>query len=107
MSTEDGIKSAIYVRGSTALVQGQRGATAERQARATREIAQQSRIAARRIGLGQAFEVALEGEFGNFTVALGDLAAAALWSEKPIQASQQRGLLDVAGLSGVTEEKAA
>jgi tetratricopeptide (TPR) repeat protein len=107
MSTEDGIKSAIYVRGSTALVQGQRGATAERQARATREIAQQSRIAARRIGLGQAFEVALEGEFGNFTVALGDLAAAALWSDKPIQAAQQRGLLEVAGLSGETEEKAA
>ena len=107
MATEDGVKAAIYVRGSTALVQGQRGATAERQARATREIAQQSRIAARRLGLGHAFEAVLEGDFGNLTVALGDMGAAALWSAKPIQASQQRELLEVAGTSGAAEEGAA
>lgn len=97
LASEAGVRAAIYVRGGTALVQGPKGATAERAARAVREIVQASRTAARRLGLGQAQEVRLEGDFGNLLVSVGELGAGAVWTKQSISRQHENVL---AGLTG-------
>lgn len=77
----DGVRGAFYVRGGTALVQGPRGASAERYARGVREVVGATRSAARRLGLGHIHEVLLEGDFGALVVRPDALGAAALWVE--------------------------
>ncbi|MBK8180021.1 MAG: hypothetical protein IPK67_14290 [Planctomycetes bacterium] len=100
MCNEPGVRAAVYVRGATALVQGPRGATAERTARAVREVVQRSRTAARRLGLGQAAEVTLEGDFGHLHVSPGEMGASALWSTRPPTARLRQELTELAALSG-------
>jgi tetratricopeptide (TPR) repeat protein len=79
LADEQGVQAALFERGATALVQGPKGATAERTARAVREIVQKTRTTSRRLGLGSPLEVELEGEFGSVLIAPGELGAAALW----------------------------
>ncbi|MBM3988321.1 MAG: hypothetical protein FJ294_10260 [Planctomycetes bacterium] len=74
------VQVAVFERGATALVQGPCGATAERCARAVREVAQRSRAAARRMGLGSAVEVELEGRSGSLLVLPHDAGVAAVQS---------------------------
>ncbi len=76
-----GVQGAFYVRGGTALVQGPRGASAERYARGVRELLGSTRASCRRLGLGQLLEVQLEGRFGSLSSRPGALGAAALWGE--------------------------
>ncbi len=102
MCTEPGVRGAVYVRGATALVQGPRGATAERTARAVREVVQKSRTAARRLGLGQALEITLEGDFGLLHVVPGDLGSAALWSTRPVSARMRQELTDLTVMTANT-----
>jgi hypothetical protein len=105
---ENGVQAAFYVRGGTALVQGPKGATAERTARGVREIVQSCRSAARRLGLGQAQEARLEGTFGTLLVAPGELGSGALWCSGPVTRRHEDGLRDLAGLAGkATTEVAA
>lgn len=105
MCAEPGVRGAVYVRGATALVQGPRGATAERTARAVREVVLKSRTAARRLGLGQAVEVTLEGEFGHLLVCPGDLGAAALWSARPPVARMRQDLVELTALTGANPQE--
>ncbi|MEO6711614.1 MAG: roadblock/LC7 domain-containing protein, partial [Planctomycetota bacterium] len=105
MCTEPGVRGAIYVRGATALVQGPRGATAERTARTVREVVQKSRTAARRLGLGQAVEITLEGEFGHLLVSPGDLGAAALWSARPTSERLRQELADLTAMTASTSQE--
>jgi tetratricopeptide (TPR) repeat protein len=88
----EGALAALFTRGSTALVQGLKGATAERTARAVREVVHASRTTARRLGLGQGIEVQLEGDFGTLLVAYGDDGTAALWNRDPVNETHQRSL---------------
>ena len=74
------VQVAVFERGATALVQGPAGATAERCARAVREVAQRSRSAARRMGLGCVVEVELEGASGSLLVLPHDAGVAAVQS---------------------------
>ncbi len=103
---ENGVQAAFYVRGGTALVQGPKGATAERTARGVREIVQSCRSAARRLGLGQAQEVRLEGAFGTLLVAPGELGSGALWCSGSVTRRHEDGLRDLAGLAGKATEAA-
>jgi tetratricopeptide (TPR) repeat protein len=82
IASEPGVRGAFYVRGATALVQGPKGATAERQARGVRELVSSSRSAARRLGLGQPLEVSFEGDFGALHINPGSVGAAAIWTER-------------------------
>jgi hypothetical protein len=97
LASFDGIEAALYVRGSTALVQGPKGATAERTARAVRALVQGSRASARRLGLGQIMSVRLEGAFGTLSIAAGELDAGALWTRAPIDPAAEALLLELAG----------
>lgn len=107
LASEASVKAAVYVRGATALVQGPTGATAERAARAVREIVHASRTAARRLGLGQAAEVCIEGDFGTCLVKSGGTGSSALWSVGPIRGAHEQILADLAGTAAMTTEARA
>lgn len=100
LSADADVRAAIYLRGGTALVQGPRGATAERTARAVREIVQASRNAARRLGLGQTQEVLMEGAFGSLLVAPADQASCAVWCENSIKREHEDLLKKLTGMAG-------
>lgn len=83
LAAEPSVQAAVFERGATALVQGPAGATAERCARAVREVAQRSRAAARRLGLGSVVEIELEGATGSLLVLPHEAGVAAVQSSAP------------------------
>ncbi len=104
LAAERDVHAALYLRGGTALVQGPKGATAERTARAVREVAQGARSTARKLGLGRVFDVRLEGSFGSLAVALGELDAGALWVHGELSRAHETALMDLAGSNASTGE---
>ncbi len=81
LASKPGVNGAFYIQGGTALVQGPRGATAERYARGVRELLTIGRSSARRLGLGAPVDIQVEGEFGSISIRSGSIGAAALWTE--------------------------
>jgi len=104
LAAESDVQAALYVRGSTVLVQGPRGATAERTARSVHTILTTSRTAGRRLGLGQVFQVQLEGDFGTLAIAASESDAGALWCNGLLSRGRERSLTDLVGLNAATEE---
>jgi len=105
LTREKGVLASFYVRGQTALVQGPRGYTAERTARGVGEILSASRTAGRKLGLGQALEVRLEGTFGTLVMAPGEMGAGAVWMEgTQLSRKLEQGLQDLASLTAVNRE---
>jgi hypothetical protein len=104
LAREPGVKGVFYVRGATALVQGPKGPTADRMARGVREVVGSCRTAARRLGLGQATEVTLEGDFGTLRVKPEELASAAVWCAGDVQRRHEEGLRDLLARSGAAPE---
>jgi tetratricopeptide (TPR) repeat protein len=103
-----GVEAALYERGATALVQGPRGATAERTARAVREIVQKSRSTSRRLGLGSPVEIEIEGEFGSVFIAPADQSSAAVWCKQPQVPDRYRQTVrELVGAGSQTIESAA
>ena len=100
-----GVQAAFFLRGSTALVQGPKGPTAERTARSVREILHASRGAARRLGLGQASEIRMEGDFGTLLALPGELGAGALWIAGEVGRRHEEGLRDLAAAATSAERK--
>jgi tetratricopeptide (TPR) repeat protein len=100
-----GVQAAFYLRGSTALVQGPKGPTAERTARTVREILHASRATARRLGLGQTSEVRLEGDFGTLLAIPGELGAGALWIAGEVNRRHEEGLRDLAAAATSAERR--
>lgn len=103
---EDDVRAAFYVRGGTALVQGPRGATAEREARAVREIAAATRAAARRLGLGRASDLVVEGPFGALVARLDEVGAAAAWCTGAPGRRTLAALAEIAGAATREEPEA-
>lgn len=104
MAGESGVHAVVYLRGSTALVQGQRGATAERAARAVRRIVKTGRTTARKLGLGQVSAVCLEGNFGTIAVVTGETDAGAVWCSGKLSPARERTLMNLAGVEADTGE---
>ncbi|MFT7539563.1 MAG: tetratricopeptide (TPR) repeat protein [Gammaproteobacteria bacterium] len=90
------VQAAMYLKGSTMLVQGPRGATAERHARVVKSVLGCSRTTGRRLGLGQIVQVQLEGDFGTLAISPGEMDAGALWVTGRISSSL------LATLGGIT-----
>ena len=65
-------------------------------ARAVREVLQVSQASARRMALGRALEVRVEGAFGALTLKPGSLGAPAAWTSHPPR-GEVRTLLDELG----------
>jgi tetratricopeptide (TPR) repeat protein len=106
LTSRDGVNATVYVRGSTALVQGLRGATAERAARSVRSMVSSARATARGMGLGHVSELEMTGDFGSMVVAAGELDAGALWYAGPVGPSERRSLMDMVGAgAGRTQEQ--
>jgi tetratricopeptide (TPR) repeat protein len=102
---EQGVQAAFFVRGGTALVQGPKGATAERTARGVREIVGSCRTAARKLGLGQALEVRIEGGFGTLLVAPGEVGTGAVWCSGDVTRNHEERLRDLASAAGTMTEE--
>lgn len=104
LTQADDVRAALYLRGSTVLVQGPQGATAERMARGVRSVLSTGRTASRRLGLGAVQEISLEGGFGVLTVAPGALDAGAVWSDVQLDGNRRTALLCLAG-RGASKER--
>jgi len=64
-----------------------------------------SRTAGRKLGLGQALEVRLEGTFGTLVMAPGEMGAGAVWMEgTQLSRKLEQGLQDLASLTAVSRE---
>lgn len=97
--SEKDVKASVYVRGSTVLVQGPRGATADRTARAVHSVVTSSRTAGRRLGLGQVHQIQMEGDFGTLAVAAGAMDAGALWCAGPLTRTREKAVSNLVGLN--------
>ncbi|MFT4646929.1 MAG: hypothetical protein ACI87O_001551 [Planctomycetota bacterium] len=95
------VKAVVFQKGGTALVQGLHGGTADRTARAIREVGMATRAGARRIGLGRSVEVSIEGDFGSLVIALGTTGAAACWNRTYMKAEHTQALHCIAGTAGM------
>jgi len=93
------VHAALYVRGSTVLIQGPKGATAERMARGVRSILTGGRSTARRLGMGQIFQIQIEGDFGKLWIAPGEQDAGAIWSRGTLGRAREEALLGLAGIN--------
>lgn len=98
LAQDPSVNAAFYVRGGTALVQGTKGATAERSARAVRNVLKASRASARRLGLGTVHKIELSGDFGTLALAPGEMDAGAVWCRGALPADTERALVGIAGL---------
>lgn len=105
LAQDPDVKAVLYVRGATALVQGPKGATAERTARAVQAVLAGSRSASRRLGLGQLFQVQIEGHFGTLSIAPGENDAGAILTSGPLGRTREEALLGMAGMNAETEEE--
>lgn len=94
---EPGVQAAFFARGATALVQGPKGATAERAARGVREVVVGCRSAARKLGLGAAQSARLEGDFGTLVLVIGEQGSSALWCDGPANNRHEERLRQLAG----------
>lgn len=106
LARESGVKAAFFVRGSTALVQGPRGYTAERTARGVSEMLQSSRAVGRKLGLGQTLELRLEGSFGALAALPGESGSGVIWMES--QALTKRledGLRELSGMAAARSQE--
>jgi tetratricopeptide (TPR) repeat protein len=75
---EPGVRAACVLRGATALMQGEKGASAERAARGLRDSISASRAFARKLGLGALREVRLDHDDCTTALECGELGSAAL-----------------------------
>jgi hypothetical protein len=99
---EPGVQAAFFARGSTALVQGPKGATAERAARGVREVVVSCRSAARKLGLGAAQSARLEGDFGSLVLVIGEQGSSALWCDGPAKERHEERLRQLAGAASAS-----
>ncbi|MEZ6021705.1 MAG: hypothetical protein R3F17_16925 [Planctomycetota bacterium] len=97
LGTDVDVKAVIFQRGGTALVQGLHGATADRTARAVREVGAGTRSSARRMGIGRAIEVTVEGSFGSLAIAVGNGGTAACWSRTYMKLEHYEALHSIVG----------
>lgn len=107
LAAQPDVQAVLYVRGATALVQGPKGATAERTARSVQAILAGSRSTARRLGLGQLFQIQLEGAFGTLSIAPGEQDAGAILCSGPLGRAREEALLGMAGLNAATAGEGA
>ena len=100
----DDVEAAMYLRSSTVLVQGLKGATADRFARAVRQVLSSGRTTGRKLGLGQIFQVRLEGDFGTLGIAPGEIDAGAIWTKGPLRGQREEAFMSLAGLNADMSE---
>jgi len=105
LAQQHDVHAAMYLKGSTVLMQGPKGATAERTARAVRAVLESARGSARRLGLGQVSQIRLQGNFGVLSIAPGELDAGAIWSQGRLEPRREEALMQLAGLNADLGER--
>ncbi len=102
LARDTGVQAVFFARGATALVQGPKGATAERAARGVREVVTGCRTAARKLGLGAAQSARLEGDFGTLVLVIGEQGSSAMWCDGPANPRHEEGLRQLAGAASMS-----
>ncbi len=104
LGNDPDVRAVVFQKGGTALVQGLHGGTADRTARAIRDVGMATRAGARRIGLGRSLDVLVEGDFGSLQIALGATGAAACWNRTYMKPEHSEALHCIAGSIGTNPE---
>lgn len=97
LAAAPGCGATLFLRGSTALVQGPRGATAQRTARGMKAALKAARTASRRLDLGPLRELEVDGDFGQLVGAVGERDAAMSWYRREAQPPEREVLRELAG----------
>jgi tetratricopeptide (TPR) repeat protein len=97
LASAPGCGAALFLRGATALVQGPRGATAQRTARGVKAALRAASAASRRLDLGPLRELEIEGDFGELVGVVGERDCAAGWFRRAVQPSERDVLRELAG----------
>jgi hypothetical protein len=105
-ATRPGVRAACVLRGATALLQGEKGASAERSARGLRDSLAASRAFARKLGLGALREVQLDHEAATILGACGEAASAALRVDSTSGAEHHAALAELLRAASARRESA-
>ena len=102
----NGVASACALRGGTALVQGEKGASAERAARGMRDSVSAARAMARKLGLGTLRDAEFEHGDATLLLASGEHGAAALRVSGAVQETQRDLLRELAAAANSSGDEA-
>ncbi len=105
LAGRDDVHLAVFLRGNTALVQGAQGASADRSARAVRDVVSVTRSASRKLLLGTPRELRCEGSAGSLFLKAGESGTAAVWAARNLTGRSSR-LMDELVQSPRVEEAA-
>jgi hypothetical protein len=105
LSPAPGCGAALFMRGSTALIQGPRGATAQRTARGMKSALKAARAVSRRLDLGPLRELEVEGDFGQLVGAVGERDVAVAWYRRTAQPAEREALRELAGAPSPNDNK--
>lgn len=97
LAAAPGCGASVFLRGSTALIQGPRGATAQRTARGMKNALKAARTVSRRLDLGPLREFEIDGDFGQLVGEAGERDAALGWFRRDVQPAERERLRDLAG----------
>lgn len=105
LAGRDDVHVAFFLRGNTALVQGAQGATADRSARAVRDVLSVTRSSSRKLLLGAPQELRCEGSGGSLFLKAGESGTAAVWAARSLTGTSSRLMNELVG--SPSEEAAA
>jgi tetratricopeptide (TPR) repeat protein len=105
LAAAPGCGAALFMRGSTALIQGPRGATAQRTARGMKSALKAARAVSRRLDLGPLRELEVEGDFGQLVGAVGERDVAVAWYRRTAQPAEREALRELAGAPSPNDNK--
>jgi len=104
LAAAPGCGASVFLRGSTALIQGPRGATAQRTARGMKNALKAARTVSRRLDLGPLRELEIEGDFGQLVGEVGERDAALGWFRREVQPAERERLRDLSGAQPSTDD---
>lgn len=100
-----GARAVCVLRGATALLSGEKGASAERSARGLRDSLSASRAFARKLGLGALREVRLEHDDGATMCECGEVASVAMRLSGAPGAEHKSAILELARAACARQER--
>ncbi|MBL6757263.1 MAG: hypothetical protein ISQ11_12715 [Planctomycetes bacterium] len=103
LAGRDDVHVAFFLRGNTALVQGAQGASADRSARAIRDVVSVTRSSSRKLLLGTPNELRCEGSGGSLFLKTGSNGTAAVWAARNLTGTSSRLMDELVGSPAVEE----
>lgn len=103
LAGRDDVHVAFFLRGNTALVQGAQGTTADRSARAVRDVLSATRSSSRKLQLGAPKELRCEGSGGSLFLKTAEGGTAAVWAARSLTGTSSRMMDELVETPSVEE----